>query len=280
MEEWHLKVPKIIHFYWSMDILPYLRYKTIETFIHYNPDWKVYLWYPKTKGLIGTWIQEGDQSCYKVSCTDYLPELLKLPIDTFEYDVSEYGFDNNMSEIHKSDFMRYIILASFGGVWSDMDILYFAPITDLLVNNPKNGGTDTFVCIMPYGHSIGFMMAGIDNKFFEKLASFSRAIYNPQSYQGIGVIMLDKYFGTLVKIQRVCSVVNIGMEAVYSYNANTQWDILHSKNPVFTKGSIGCHWYGGHRMWDGFMKDTDGGLRNVPDCIIGNLLKNGMDSGR
>jgi len=278
--DWHLKVPKIIHFYWSMDVLPYLRYKTIESFIHYNPDWKVNLWYPKTKGPIGSWPQEGDQSCYRVTCTDYFPELLKLPIDRYEYDVSEYGFNNNMSEIHKSDFMRYIILASFGGVWSDMDVLYFNPITDLIVNNPKYGNTDTFVCITPYGHSIGFLMAGVDNKFFEKIASLSRTIYNPNSYQGIGVIMLDSYFGTVTKIQRVSSVVNIGMEAVYSYNANTQVEILGNKPPVFTNGSIGCHWYGGHRMWDKFMKETDGGSRNVPDSIIGNLLKNGMDSGR
>jgi len=277
---WHLKVPKIMHCYWGTGVLPYLRYKTVETFIHLNPEWEIWFWCPKTKGPISTWKQEGNQSDYKFSCTDYLNELMNLPINMFEYDVSEYGFDTNMSEIHKSDFMRYIILASFGGVWSDMDILYFNPITELLVNNSNNKDINTFVCIAPYGHTIGFLMAGIKNEFFIKIGSLVKPFYNSNIYQSIGVSLLNRFYGKLSDINRVSTVVNIGMEAVYTYDANSQPQILNNKNPEFTKGSIGCHWYGGHRMWGDFMRDTDGGLNNLPDNIIGNLLKNDVDSRR
>jgi hypothetical protein len=87
--------------------------------------------------------------------------------------------------------------------------------------------------------------------------------------------MLDRVFGTLKIINQFSPAVNIGMESVYSYDANSQLDILRAGTPKFTQGSIGCHWYGGHKMWEQFIRDTDGGLKNLPNNIIGNLLKNG-----
>jgi len=38
-------------------------------------------------------------------------------------DFSLHGFDNNASEVHKSDFLRWYLLVPLA-VWADMDILF------------------------------------------------------------------------------------------------------------------------------------------------------------
>ena len=272
--QWHLNVPKILHVYWSMTVLPYIHFKTVDSFIRLNPDWEVWLWYSKTPGPVNTWPVAGEErKTYIIPCTDYLEKLKKLPVKLREIDVSEYGLDNGIAEVHKSDFFRYIILNSFGGVWSDMDILYFKPITNLLVNNYTNTSKDTFVCISSYGHSIGFLMSCANNVFFNILAALAKRDYRPNTYQCIGTRMLDHYFPNMEAVDRISPAANIGMESVYTYNAYNQLAIINDKIPKFSAGSIGCHWYGGHRMWEKFIQDTDGGLINLPNNIMGNLLK-------
>ena len=39
-------IPKIAHFYWGNEILPFLRYITIYSFSILNPDWEIKLYLP------------------------------------------------------------------------------------------------------------------------------------------------------------------------------------------------------------------------------------------
>jgi hypothetical protein len=36
---------------------------------------------------------------------------------------------------------------------------------------------------------------------------------------------------------------------------------------------LGIHWYAGHPQWENFILKTNGGLTNLPDTLIGNLLR-------
>jgi hypothetical protein len=67
--------------------------------------------------------------------------------------------------------------------------------------------------------------------------------------------------------------VNIDMDAVYAHNALNIPDILNGKPSHFTDNSIGIHWYGGHPLWGNFIKETNGGLSNLPNNVIGNVLR-------
>jgi hypothetical protein len=268
---WFLKVPKILHVYWGGGNLPYIRMLTVKSFIHCNPDWKVMLWLPQVKSVKRTW--DSRELNYPVLCTDCTPELMGLPLESHEVDFKQFGFENTISEVHKSDFIRLFLLANTGGLWSDMDIIYFKPMTSLAVNIPQNADKETFVCISDYGHSAGFLMSAPPNKYYELLVKMAKNNFDPKKYQGIGATMFNEQLPALEAINKISPAVNIDMDAVYTHNAMHIKDILDGTPARFTDKSIGIHWYAGHPLWGDFIKNTNGGKGDLPNCIISDILK-------
>lgn len=269
---WKLKVPKILHVYWGSDPLPYLRFKTIDSFLKLNPDWRVILWMPKFPYAVVTW--QTKELNYARNWTDFLPELLNLPIEKKFVDMSDFGMSNEISEVHKSDYLRLWLLSEYGGVWSDMDIVYFKPMTDLEVNREENEEVETYVCISHYGHSSGFYMARPRSKFFEYMADYSKAERKPELYQSNGPNACNKYFPTIESIAEISSVVNIKMDAVYAHDGQHIPELYNGTKSRFTHWSIGCHWYAGHPLSGEFLNSTDGGLKIMRDNIVSNLINN------
>jgi mannosyltransferase OCH1-like enzyme len=270
--EWHLNIPKILHVYWGGGNFHYLRFLTIKTFIKYNPDWEIIFMYPKQVSNNLTWWNPEQK--YTTHCTDFLPEVMKLPITKTEIDFKKYGFSNKMSEVHKSDFIRLLQLSTVGGVWSDMDIIYFKPMTSLSFNNPENKHIETFYCDHNYGHSVGFLMACQGNKFFGKLIEIAQKEHTPLEYQSMGAIIYKKYFSTSEAINALTPAMNIPMDVVYAHDATYFAEILTNAKPKFTKESIGLHWYAGASLWKDFLERTDGGRQFIPNSIIGNIIIN------
>jgi len=266
---WNLNVPKILHIYWGGGTLPYMRYLTVKTFIDLNPDWDVYLWTPMVESNNVSWCS-GENS-YKVVCRDYMPYLLKLPVIHTVIDFSEYGFTRNSAEVHKADYMRITLLNHYGGLWSDMDIIYFKPMNELYVNKPQYEDKEAFGCIAHYGHSTGFVMAQPDSRMFKTLANRIPECFSPGSYQCLGPDLFNKYFRN-----KIPGGVNLSVDVVYAHDALNQGDLIKLKKGRFTEKSIGCHWYGGHPMWGRFIRDTNGGLENLQDNLISNLIRDGQ----
>ena len=271
MNEWHLKVPKTLHVYYGGEKLPYIRMLTVKSFLFHNPDWKVVVWVPKDVGSLRTW--KSRELNYPVLCEDCTPELMGLDIERREFDATKFGFPSSMAEVHKSDFLRLFLLATEGGVWSDMDIIYFKPMTSLAVNTIANKDKETFVCISHYGHSAGFLMSAPDSRYYEILTSLARTSYNPDLYQGIGATMFNEHFPKFSDVEAVSPSANIDMDAVYAHDAMKIPDILNGTPSRFTDASIGIHWYAGHPLWGKFIKDTNGGKGDLEDNIIGNVLR-------
>jgi hypothetical protein len=269
--EWYLKIPKIVHFGWGSTLLPYLRLLSIKSFIRYNPDWKVILWIPSIQGPIVTWAKDGALD-YELSCKNYYDELMNLPIQKASFDITQYGFSNSISEVHKSDFLRLLLLGTYGGVWSDMDILYFKPITNLAVNMSENKDKETFVSFSYYGHTNAFMMSSEGNGLFNNLASLAKNCFNPMAHQCMGWDLFNKYYPDLKLMGPLA--INIGMDAVMAHDINHIEEIYNGSKSSFIDNSIGIHWYAGHQLSGMFLRETDGGLTNLPDNILGNLLKN------
>lgn len=269
---WELNVPKILHVYWGGGTLHYLRFLTVKTFMKFNPDWEVKFYYPLTPTMNVTW-NTGENN-YQTICKDFTSELMELPITKIEVDFTVHGFDNGMPEVHKSDFIRLHQLSTDGGVWSDMDILYFKPMSDLYFNTPGHKDIKTFYCNHNYGHSIGFLMSSENNEFFAKLAEYSLQNYYPGNYQSIGAHIWNRYFCNESSINQLTPAMNISMDVVYAHDATHLDKIINGNETRFTSESIGIHWYAGAPEWSDFMKSTNGGLTNLPDNIIGNLLKN------
>lgn len=268
--EWKLDVPKIAHFYWGGDIMSYIRYMTIPSFIKQNPDWRVILWEPSEVSVKRTWASR--ELNYDVQCDDYYPKLEELPIERHKVDFTEWGFPRSISEVHKSDFLRLYLLATMGGVWSDMDILYFKPMTELAVNKEENAHKESYVCISHYGHSAGFLMSTPGSAYYARLVELAKKNYLPTEYQGIGATMFNQYFPKVSDIEKISSVVNIDMAAVYAHNALSISDIIDGKPSRFSPYSIGIHWYAGHPLWANFIKNTNGGLVNLHPSVITEVL--------
>lgn len=270
--DWKLGIPKIMHCYWGGGVMPYMRYMMVKSFIDLNPYWNVHLWLPKHQSEKQTWT--SGELGYSVRCEDFFFELTELPVTLHTVDFEDFGLSNRISEVHKSDFLRLFILKHYGGLWSDFDILYFKSMTELAVNKDENKEVECVVSIDHYGHSAGFLMAKPNSLYFSNFESFARLEYHPEIYQCMGTDMYNKYYPTLKSISEISSVVNIGMDAVYAHDAMNIPYIINGTVPKFTKDSIGLHWYAGHRAWGKFINDTNGGLINLPNSIIGNVLRN------
>lgn len=269
---WNLRVEKKLHVYWGGGTLPYIRFLTVKSFMHHNPDWEVKLWLPQQPSVKRTW--ESRELNYPVLCNDCTPSLMALPVTITEVDFRQFGFENTISEVHKSDFLRLFLLSHEGGLWSDMDIIYFKPMTELAVNIPENKDKQVFVCISHYGHSAGFLMAVKGNKYYELLTTMAKNNFDPKKYQGIGATMFNEQLPSLESINIISPAVNIDMDAVYIHDAMHIKDILDGTPPRFTSKSIGIHWYAGHPLWGEFIKNTNGGKEDLGNNIISNVIKN------
>jgi hypothetical protein len=266
---WHLKnIPRVLHLYWGASKLSYLRYLTLETFHYYNPDWEIRFYYPKESVKTQTWT--GNEQKYAERWDDWTSMIDGSYVDMIEVPWEEPRF-KNMSEVHRSDYFRWKLLSTVGGLWADFDILFFRSIDNLAINIPQNKDKQSVVCISGYGHSIGFMMASLDDTNFAKLAKESLRLYDIKDYQCIGSTMFNKLFPT---INSLSNAVNLGMEAVYFYDASWMKLIFTDcLSPEENPTSIGVHWYAGSQVAGKFLADTNGGI-NSHKSLLGKLIKN------
>lgn len=272
---WFLnKIPRVLHVYFGGDKISYLRYMTVKTFIGLNKDWSVVFYYPKYPQEHKSWVSYEQK--YNFEGRDFFNDLLKLPLSSVAFDFSSIGINDEISEVYKSDFLRWYLLSTVGGLWSDMDILYFRPMNSLAFNAPENSHVDTGVCICKYGHSIGFMLASKNNLYYKYIWQRTKAAWNSVNYQSIGSVLSNHLFPSITSIQRVLpqlNPVNIPMEAVYAYDALHIYDIYKSEDMgKYTRNSIGLHWYAGHPLAGDFLRDTDGGIYNIPNNVLGRTL--------
>lgn len=266
---WHLqKIPKILHTYWGGGKLSYLRYLTLESFHLHNPDWEIRFYFPTNPIKERSW--RGVEQKYKERWEDWT-----MMIDTNIVKVIGVPWEqlllNNMSEVHRSDYFRLTLLAGEGGLWADLDILFFRPIDALAINTPANAEKNTVVSLFSYGHSIGFMMASPNNPTFTKLRDMALKLYDPNDYQCMGAELFNKM---LPSMNSIPDGVDVGMEAVYLYNCTQIKHIFgNTPSPESNPHAIGTHWYAGSAMAGEFLYRTYGGV-TPDDSLIGRLIQN------
>jgi len=242
-----MMLPKILHLYWGRNQpLSYFRYLTVISFIKYNPDWSIFVWTPRvistSEAPWGTGEQSGNYSGH-----DYIENL-----NYVEIDMAGIGIPDNIPEVHKSDLLRWYLLGTHGGVWSDFDILYTSPLSDNIIRDWNGPGLCRYE--LPLNNikshmfqAIGFLASAGDEgkEFFTKM--FHRGLYKiPQTeYQAFGATLLEKeHLPGWEALGR--SVFYIDKDLVYPYYSND--NVQNYFNPVTLHhpNSIGLHWYAGH----------------------------------
>ena len=276
---WHLKnLKKIAHFYWGGRQLSFAQYKTILTFKELNPDWEIHFYFPEFPQK-DTMSWESYEQKYTFIGDDYFNNLMEQAIHIHKIDfMKQFEISNEVSEVHKSDFLRWYLLGTVGGLWSDMDIFYFKPMDYLAINTKENANVDTVVSISDYGHSIGFVLGSVNSKYYNILWQEAKKFYNLNNYQSIGSVMLNQLFPKLETIKEKIpesEPINLPMSAVYAYDANHVKNIFRiNDTSKIDYNTIGVHWYAGHPLAGAFLSITAGGVYNFPPCLISRLLQN------
>jgi len=236
------KIPKIAHFYWGSNIMCFLRYMTLYSFRKFNPEWKINLYVPKN--LVENISWASSEQKFEVCGKDYMEKVKELNINIILWDMEEIGLSNNLSEVIKSDFLRWYLLGSMGGVWSDMDIVFIKSIENICI-----GDSNTSICQVRSHWPIGFLLASPLNELFQYIFKNAKEAYDVNKYQSIGTQLFSTLFGTSVdNVRRQFPTLGI-----FTLPQNVIYPVLRASQAFESMNSFGCdtigvHWYAGNKL--------------------------------
>ena len=238
--------PKILHLYWGLNQpLSFLRVATVLTFQRLNPDWSVKVWIPKTPSREKPW-RTGEQS-ELYHGHDHLEEISDL-VQVLDFEA--LGIPDSTPEVHKADLIRWYLLATYGGVWSDFDVAYIRPISEALAESWNGAGLCRYTAIPKSPklfQVIGFLTCnGPGRIFFNHLFQMGVSRLPQTEYQAFGANLLDYFlgeaWGTMPKLPFYHPP-----EVVYHYRTHTDIRRYFKPEPIqYADSAIGLHWYAGN----------------------------------
>ena len=267
MTDWpYRQVPKRAFLYWGRNRpFNWLRLQTVQTFLRLNPDWDVTVYYPEEPEARENW-HTGEQGTAKGVCL--WEELKSLCGANLVALGPEWGLPAGLSEVHRSDLLRYEVLARDGGVYMDTDIVWLRPMARLALEGgvaPKE--VTAVVCrqsthpAMPPHHHIGLLAGAPGGEFSGGVRDAARRHLEraaPVRYQELGRELLDR-----LRLP-ARGLGNLPKHAVYPVRAKELAGTLARPGWRWRRrmeNSLGVHWYGGHRVWT---EDIVNGTERVP----------------
>jgi hypothetical protein len=255
-------IPKIAHLYWDAKAkMSELQTFTITTFHQLNPDWKIMLYVP-TQSYKG-----NDAYIPDYTGRDYFDMVKRLKfVDVVEVDLSKYSIRPDIHDILRSDIFRYKKLYECGGVWSDFDVIWLKPITDLLtvdyIGHPINDLKST-VCrlkMVKDFNNISVLVSVKKHSLYEALIKETDERQKDKTkleHQHFGTSMFDAMYPTFAStLKDHPTVTGLKYEtffpySIYNMNALYHEDDLH----YITKNTLGVHWFNGHKLSKEYVND-------------------------
>ena len=241
---------KKIFFYWGNSVMSWLRYMTLYSFRKLNPDWEMELHVSHIDMEDKYWENHNEQDFHTYKGKNYLPEVKKLGVKIKECPV----FVKGAGPSHNSNFFKWNELATNGGIYSDMDILFVKPIEEYYnkIQNLQTGisySDEEKVDIHGGYFSIGFMFSSGNNRFFKDVFNWSIKYCDLNSYQGAGVMPLYEMLAANQGMEIYRNGLSyIPMDLVYPWRYYQQDDFFNHCHTTLPKDTIGIHWYAGHPM--------------------------------
>jgi len=263
-------IPKIAHFYWGLGPMSFLQYMTVVSFNKHNPDYKINVYTPKERSFLYGWQNTECTQHIQYTGIDYFENLTKLSYINLEVvDFDKYEIKNDISEIHKSDYIRLIKLIEHGGIWSDFDILYIKPLN-------LSETADTILTFNGNYYLIGFFGSTKNNDFFKSL--LDKALQtNITGYQSIGSPMIKELypsFSDIIKTFPKLNVVNYPTTNLYAIEPH-ELHLLYNKEYIkagearVTDNVVGIHWFYGDEQSKQFCNNFDSNKL----CLIQQYLR-------
>ena len=278
--------PRIMHLYWDKSPLSFLNYLTVVSFNKFHTGWKIKVYTPKHKTNIITWKTHEQKLKYTGKC--YFKELYNISnVEIIEIDLSAIGFYSNASEVMKSDYFRYHILYTHGGLWSDFDIIYTGNIEKKMnfkVNaiifrcshytqtkrTKIRGKTEKY-------YPVGLFLAKPKTNFFNYIKNMCISNYQATIYQSIGAAMFLKLFPNIKEIYKIDNVYICDEDYYLPWAWNQLDEFLVKTDNLLPNNNIGIHWFNGANKSKQYAINLDKRINNfIPFCTLDKYIKQYM----
>lgn len=248
-------IPKRIFFYWNGDKMSWMRYMTLYSFRKFNPDWEMILYISDNKNK-KNWKGPEEQDFNNYSGENYLDNINDLNIIIKNVDFPDDIKDKleNLSPVHESDLFRYYELYRNGGIYCDMDVLFFRSIENFY-NELKD--YDLLIHQDTKFITIGFLGSSVNNQYYKDIYDIAINNINISNYQSMGVDIIYNIFGgsrknplildNIKKKYNNLKIYNLPSNLIYKFDwTKIGYNYSNSLNVSnFDKESIGYHWFGG-----------------------------------
>ena len=254
--------------------MSWLRFLTLKSCKQQNPDWDITLYTHASTVCKQTWKDAIAQDFFSYDEIDYTDQLADLGINIVEWDlpvgIFPAGVWKNMAPSHKSNVFKWHMLATVGGIYADLDILWTKPLDDF---HKDIEDYDTVICFNKW-LLIGLLASQGNNPFFRKVLNTAVINYSAMRYQCVGVesvyvwlysrrvydmkgaeiigINWNKVLARPIweDLQRAIphmKFYNIPMNLIYPFDHNNL-DKIFIETVGLPVETIGIHWYAGNPL--------------------------------
>jgi hypothetical protein len=242
------KIPKRMSFFWAGSRISWMRYMTIRSFRHFNPDWRIVL--HRMEGRAGEKTWESGEMQDSPSGPDYTDQIADLNVEVRPLKPS------TLAPAHASDLWGWDQLRDEGGMISDLDILFVRPMPYAFIRD-----ADAVFCLTAGHMAIGLLAASPGCQLFADIARKALADYHANGYESAGADAVYRLaqvrrsedmpgMKCLIRFRRdypdVC-VRELPPQTVYPYNY-TQTARIFARTDSVSAHCVGIHWFGGDRL--------------------------------
>jgi hypothetical protein len=139
------QVPPLAFSFWEGTQLTYLQFLTIYTLRKFNPNIRIRIYISTPSPSNPTHFLSTQSNPQLHPCglnirpdrSIRLHSLALIPrVELIELNLNQtYHFDVQIPSVHKADIVRIFKLHEHGGIWFDLDILFYKPIDSLYLSN-------------------------------------------------------------------------------------------------------------------------------------------------
>jgi hypothetical protein len=273
-----VKIPKVVHLFWDENTpMSFLRLQTLVSLRKLNPDFKIVLHTSKDKTKDPTWdTHEFRNVVY--SGGNFYAEALKVVDKVRNWDFESY-FGGGLPAIHKADFIRLHVLGSEGGFWSDMDIVWIKPLSEMF--SGKLYGC-SFVEEIDFATvfkcwSTGAMASVKECSFFKEVFETAKKERSDKEYQSVGPLAFKKSGLPEDVINRFPGIkfMDIDYDVFYPVPWNNVGEIFFNALASLPSNCAAIHWFAGSVEAANFMNNfpTKESLFKVENMLTRELRK-------
>lgn len=260
--------------YWGgSSNMPKLMVFTVISFHRLNPDWEIIIYRTKqTDNDLGKspydYSYTGKDYFYLIQAMDF--------VKIITIDVVECGINKDAHSILGSDIFRTKILFENGGLYSDMDVIWLKPMSEL-VNVDYIGDPQDFECSVCYfnqvsgHHTISNLIAEAGSPFLWSVIESQNRVKPPYRDCDFSTFLLNEKYPTLdVITSQYPRVLALKYETFYPYSTfdMDRLFVHEDLTPLNNKNVMGIHWFNGNRLSKQYINQ-----KRFADCSMTSILK-------